>query len=119
MNVTETSKPVPFSEERTISTTHGPIALFDLDGPATPIVTIHANSVSKASFVPQYGTLRGRRRVIAIDLPGHGGSANAIDPQRSYNIPGYADAIHDVLRQFDINDFIVVGHPLGGMSRSK
>jgi len=114
MSFAETAKPVPFYEERTIETTHGPIALFDLDGPSTPIVLIHANSVSKTSFVPQLNELQSKQRVIAIDLPGHGSSANAIDPQRSYNIPGYADAVLEVLRQLDINEFIAVGHSLGG-----
>jgi pimeloyl-ACP methyl ester carboxylesterase len=66
-----------------VETSHGPIALFDLVGPGMPLVMIHAGSVSKEAFRLQFEALRETRRVIAIDLPGHGASANAIDPQRS------------------------------------
>lgn len=90
MSEPDVTAPVSFTDERTVETSHGPIALFDLDGPGTPLVMIHANSVSKESFALQFEALRKTRRVITIDLPGHGASGNAIDPHRSYNIPGYA-----------------------------
>lgn len=114
MSIPDLSSPISFADERTIETSHGPIALYDLPGPGTPLVMIHANSVSKESFRLQLEALRETRRVIAIDLPGHGASANAINPQRSYSIPGYANAVLEVLWQLGVAEFIVIGHSLGG-----
>jgi len=54
------------------------------------------------------------RRVVAFDLPGHGLSDNAIDSERTYNIPGYADALLEALEALGIGRFIALGHSLGG-----
>lgn len=105
---------ITFEAERSVETTHGQISLYDVDGPGLPLVFIHANSVSKDSFAPQLRAFTGTRRLLAFDLPGHGSSGNAIDPRRTYNITGYADAILETLRQLEVDDFVVVGHSLGG-----
>ncbi|WP_064683268.1 alpha/beta fold hydrolase [Rhizobium bangladeshense] len=100
--------------EHVIETTHGQIAVLDIDGPGLPLVMIHANSVSKESFGPQFEALTGLRRMIAVDLPGHGSSSDAVDPLRTYSIPGYAAAVLEALKPRDVGDVIVLGHSLGG-----
>jgi len=42
---------------------------------------------------------RGKHRVIAFDLPGHGMSDNG-DPEKTYNVIAYADVAEDVLRRW-------------------
>jgi pimeloyl-ACP methyl ester carboxylesterase len=75
---------------------------------------IHANSVCKETFHFQIEVLSGTHRIIAIDLPGHGQSSDAIDPLRTYNFNGYADTICELIDALDINRFALLGHSLGG-----
>ncbi|WP_233284234.1 MULTISPECIES: alpha/beta fold hydrolase [Agrobacterium] len=79
-----------------------------------PLVMVHANSLCKEEFTPQIKALSGVRRVIAFDLPGHGFSANANDPRRTYNMSGYADALLEALERMKVNRFLALGHSLGG-----
>jgi pimeloyl-ACP methyl ester carboxylesterase len=86
MSNSEILNSVSISDDRIMETSDAPIALLDVAGPGTPLVMIHANSVSKETFRLQFGALGDMRRAIALDLPGHGASANATDAQRSYTI---------------------------------
>ena len=62
-------------------------------GSGTAVLMIHGNSSSGAVFRNQMtGPLGERYHLIAPDLPGHGDSGDAIDPDRSYSMEGYADA---------------------------
>jgi len=59
-------------------------------------------------------TLARSRRLIAFDLPGHGDSSDAPDPNRTYTRPGLAEATVELLDQLGITEVIVVGWGLGG-----
>ncbi|TCQ15332.1 alpha/beta fold hydrolase [Rhizobium sp. PP-CC-3G-465] len=100
--------------EQTIETSHGQIAVFDTAGSEIPLLMIHANSVCKETFHFQIEALAGKRRVIAVDLPGHGQSSDAIDPLRTYNFNGYAAAICEVIEALGLDRFAILGHSLGG-----
>ena len=52
--------------------------------------------------------------LLAIDLPGHGGSENAPTPEQNYTIPGYAQLIDKAIKRLGIGDYILVGWSLGG-----
>ena len=54
------------------------------------------------------------RRVLALDLPGHGDSSNAKDPDHTYTMPGYAKAAVEVLQHLQISEVVVLGWSLGG-----
>jgi pimeloyl-ACP methyl ester carboxylesterase len=59
---------------------------------------LHGNSSCKEAFDRQLnGALGDEFRLIAIDLPGHGASSDAADPNRTYSFPGYAEAAIAVL----------------------
>ncbi len=76
---------------------------------------IHGNSSAGAIFAPQLEGEIGRNwRVIAPDLPGHGQSGDALDPDRSYSMEGYADAMTEVLTKLGISEAVVFGWSLGG-----
>ncbi|HEY0605142.1 MAG TPA: alpha/beta hydrolase [Herpetosiphonaceae bacterium] len=82
-------------------------------GPA--VLFIHGNSMSGLSFRHQLASnLGAKHRLIAIDLPGHGLSTPAVDPQQIYTLPGYAEIVLAVVEQLDLHDAIVVGWSLGG-----
>ena len=98
-----------------IETSHGRMAVRQSEGPGLPIVFLHGNSGSKDVFDLQFrSALSQAHRLIAIDLPGHGASSDAIDPAESYRVPGYADAVAQVLEALGIEQMAVVGWSLGG-----
>ncbi len=55
-----------------------------------------------------------KHRFIAFDLPGNGQSSDAIDPRRSYALPGLADAVIELLHKLGVEEAIVFGWSLGG-----
>lgn len=100
--------------EKTIETSHGQIAVYDTPGDQIPVLMIHANSVCKETFHFQIEALTGKNRVIAIDLPGHGQSSDAVDPLLTYNFNGYADSVCEVIESLGVDRFAILGHSLGG-----
>jgi pimeloyl-ACP methyl ester carboxylesterase len=79
------------------------------------LVLLHGNSGCKEVFEHQFSYFKsGRFSVLALDLPGHGKSANAVHPQTDYTIPGYAWLVDRVLAQLNVDDYILVGWSLGG-----
>jgi pimeloyl-ACP methyl ester carboxylesterase len=76
---------------------------------------IHGNSSCKEVFRNQYEGAIGREfRCVAMDLPGHGGSSDASDPERTYWMPGYADCVAEVMRVLGYKRHAVLGWSLGG-----
>ena len=51
---------------------------------------------------------------MALDLPGHGASADAKDPQATYCLPGYAELVAAFVKKLDIDNAVIVGWSLGG-----
>lgn len=91
------------------------IAVRQSNGQGPTAVLIHGNSCSSRSFQQQLdGALGDEFRIVAIDLPGHGESANASDPQAIYNMPGYARVVAGVAEQLDLTRAVFVGWSLGG-----
>ncbi|MGD9738554.1 MAG: alpha/beta fold hydrolase [Bauldia sp.] len=98
-----------------ISTSHGEVAVLDVEGPGLPLLFLHGNSSCKEVFVHQLeGPLRARRRLIAIDFPGCGASDDARDPARTYNMAGYAGSVMEVLAALGVSQAAVFGWSLGG-----
>ncbi len=98
-----------------LETSHGKIAVRESAGKGAPLLMIHGNSSASAIFQNQLeGEIGKKWRVIAPDLPGHGQSGDAIDPDRSYSMEGYADAMTEVLEKLGIADAVVFGWSLGG-----
>ncbi|WP_256753920.1 alpha/beta fold hydrolase [Mesorhizobium sp. Mes31] len=101
--------------QKTLETSHGRIAVRETGGKGTTVLLIHGNSSSGAVFRNQFESpLGGRYHMIAPDLPGHGASGDAIDPERSYSMEGYADAMTEVLGLLGVGKAIVFGWSLGG-----
>lgn len=97
-----------------VGTSHGDVALHDTGGAGAPVVFLHGNSLCKEVFAPQLAALGSHCRSIAIDLPGHGASSDAIDPSRTYSLGGYADCVVEVLAAIGIPEAAFVGWSLGG-----
>jgi len=91
------------------------IAGYESAGTGRPIVLIHGNSSSSRVWSKQLdGSLGRKYRLIAIDLPGHGDSGRAPNPEKDYSAPGYSGCIAAIARQLDVKDAVFVGWSLGG-----
>jgi pimeloyl-ACP methyl ester carboxylesterase len=98
-----------------IETSHAKIAVRESDGEGTPVLFVHGNSSSGAVFRNQFEGEIGRTyRMLSFDLPGHGDSSDAFDPDRSYCMEGYADAMVETLGLMNIDRAVVFGWSLGG-----
>ncbi len=62
-------------------------------------------------FMPQINHFADRRRVVAINLRGHGASDA---PQQEYTPPGFADDIAWQCGQLGLQKPVVIGHSMGG-----
>ncbi len=83
------------------------------------MLLIHGNSSCKEIFDYQMARpFIDRYRMIAVDLPGHGGSdpdfEPHFDPQTSYTMKGYAGVMAEVLAALEIDQVAVLGWSLGG-----
>jgi len=97
-----------------VVTTHARIAVSD-SGAGAPVLLIHGNSACKEIFARQFDAPQLERfRLIAFDLPGHGASSDAMDPPRTYCMPGYADVALELLLELGIDRYGVLGWSLGG-----
>lgn len=100
---------------RTIKTSHADIAVSETSGDGLPAVMLHGNSSCKEAFRLQLnGEVGESHRLVAIDLPGHGASSDAFDPERTYCMPGYADAVVETLAAMGVERATVFGCSLGG-----
>lgn len=98
-----------------VDTSHARIALLDTGGGGDPVLLIHGNSSCKEAFARQFESAAlSSLRLLALDLPGHGASADAADPARSYTIGGYAAMVEEVLGTLGIERPVVFGWSLGG-----
>jgi pimeloyl-ACP methyl ester carboxylesterase len=99
----------------TLESHAGKIVCHESDGTGRTLVLVHGNSASSKAFAKQFESPLGRtHRVIAFDLPGHGDSDNATDPAATYNMPGYARVLRDVVKQLGAEDAVFAGWSLGG-----
>lgn len=98
-----------------IETSHATIAVSDTGGSDPVVLMIHGNSSCRGVFRNQLeGAIGQDFRCIAFDLPGHGESSDAIDPERTYWMPGYADTGIELMQALDIPAYAVLGWSLGG-----
>ena len=98
----------------TIATPDARLRVTQSDGPGLPIIMLHGSGSSREAFGRQLESpLALGNRLVAIDLPGHGGSSDAEDPA-AYTLPALASTITTAIEALKIDRFIVLGWSMGG-----
>ncbi|WP_434604872.1 acetoin dehydrogenase dihydrolipoyllysine-residue acetyltransferase subunit [Pseudomonas sp. Z4-7] len=87
------------------------IRYFERGEGATPLVLIHGFGGDLNNWLFNHEALAAGRRVIALDLPGHGESAKTLQRGDLDELSGVVLALLDHL---DINAAHLVGHSMGG-----
>ncbi len=101
--------------ETFVNTKAGRIAITQTEGSGLPVLLIHGNSSCKEVFRNQIqGSVGNLYKCIAMDLPGHGGSENARDPEAIYSMPGYAATALELMDLLGYKQYAVLGWSLGG-----
>jgi pimeloyl-ACP methyl ester carboxylesterase len=82
------------------------------DREGTPLVLLHGSFMTiEASWAALLPTLTTSRKVIAIELRGHGHSTDGKDP---FTYPALAGDVAAVLRHLDVKQADVLGYSMGG-----
>jgi pimeloyl-ACP methyl ester carboxylesterase len=92
------------------------ITYYENESNGPTLLFVHGNSLAAETYKNQYENqdLNGNYHLIAPDLPGHGESGKATDPDEAYTLSGFVDFIVDFVKALDIRNAVFVGHSLGG-----
>lgn len=90
------------------------IAFRESQGTEGAVIFVHGNSCSSRTWSSiMQGPFGQRFRCLALDLPGHGNSAKAGDPE-DYSLPGYAKVLTGFAQATSASSAVIVGWSLGG-----
>ena len=87
------------------------IIYYTITGEGPTILLLHGFMESMAMWLPFLNQLSKKRKVICIDLPGHGQSGCI---GHIHSMEGMADAVFAVLQNEDITQISCIGHSMGG-----
>lgn len=94
----------------------GPVGQLHIDDGGSgglPVVFIHSFGGSTAHWTEQLQHVRGSRRAVAFDLPGHGRTDARVD--EDVTIEDLADDLGTVLDGLKLGRVALVGHSIGGL----
>jgi pimeloyl-ACP methyl ester carboxylesterase len=114
MQLSDISVPeVVLPEDRTISLNGLEFHYLDWDNDgARPILFLHGARLSAHTWDVVCLTLRDRYHSIALDARGHGDSAWS--PDGTYPSDAHVSDVESLVDQLGLNDFVLVGHSMGG-----
>lgn len=92
-----------------------PTAVTKRMSPGPVLLGIHGNSLSRQIFAPLWNDPRFTDySLVTYDLPGHGDSERPERPEETYSFSGYARHLASLVQILGLDDFIIMGHSLGG-----
>lgn len=92
-----------------------PTEVLESGGQGDPIFIFHGNSSAADSFRRLMdGALGQRHRIVAVSFPGHGGSAQASEPEAMYSIQMLGRFASQVVRAHGAARYWLVGQSMGG-----
>jgi pimeloyl-ACP methyl ester carboxylesterase len=84
------------------------------DGP--PVVMIHGLGGSWQNWLENIPRIGQERRVIAVDLPGHGASEM---PREKISISGFGKCVDELCSQLSLDSVVLVGNSMGGFTAAE
>jgi pyruvate dehydrogenase E2 component (dihydrolipoamide acetyltransferase) len=81
------------------------------EGDGAPVLLVHGFGADLNTWMFNQPALAAGRRALALDLPGHGGSAKEVGAGDAENL---TDAVEGALETLDIKRVHLVGHSMGG-----
>jgi pimeloyl-ACP methyl ester carboxylesterase len=91
------------------------LAVYESGGSGPAVLLIHGNSADAQTFSRQLsGDFGNSHRVVAFDLPGHGHSSAAANPEAAYSLGGYASVVVELVERLQRARPVIVGWSLGG-----
>lgn len=81
-------------------------------GHGDPLVLIHGVGMRLEAWEPQLGVLSGLRRIIAVDMPGHGGSKRL---PRGARLADFVAWFGRFLDDLELSSVAVAGHSMGAL----
>lgn len=81
-------------------------------GKGEPLVLLHGVGMQSAAWTPQVRALSHSHQVIALDMPGHGGSSPL--PSDAL-LPDYVAWLHEALVALDLGPVNLAGHSMGAL----
>jgi pimeloyl-ACP methyl ester carboxylesterase len=80
-------------------------------GQAEPVVFVHGLAGQWQNWLENIPRVAQERRVLALDLPGHGLSEM---PQEQISVPGYGRTVEAFVQQLGLERVVLVGNSMGG-----
>lgn len=99
------------SVTRTVEVDGRGVNVVDTGGDGPPLLFIHGLGALWQSWLLNIPPFMHSHRVVALDLPGFGGSEM---PDGPISIPAYARTVDEVCRRLDVECPVVVGNSMGG-----
>jgi pimeloyl-ACP methyl ester carboxylesterase len=90
---------------------HGRDVAYVSGGEGPVLLLIHGIGGDWQTWEPVLEALADHHHVVAVDLPGHGGSAKGAG---DYSLGGLANVLRDLMAALDLERATLVGHSLGG-----
>jgi pyruvate dehydrogenase E2 component (dihydrolipoamide acetyltransferase) len=81
------------------------------EGDGVPVLLVHGFGADLNTWLFAQPALAAARRAVALDLPGHGGSAKEVG---AGDVENLTDAVEGALGALDIEQAHLVGHSMGG-----
>jgi pimeloyl-ACP methyl ester carboxylesterase len=81
-------------------------------GTGTPLVLLHGVGMQSAAWEPQIAALSQSTHVVALDMPGHGGTAPL---PKGAVLPDYVNWLHAALTALDLGPVNLAGHSMGAL----
>jgi pimeloyl-ACP methyl ester carboxylesterase len=110
--------PLAFAQESTttaVKTGYAPVnglkLYYEIHGTGEPLILLHGGVVGITMFGPNLAALSQKRKVIAVELQGHGHTA---DIDRPLTFEAMADDIVALMKFLGIEQADVMGYSLGG-----
>jgi pimeloyl-ACP methyl ester carboxylesterase len=109
--VTEATLPSPPGFEPRVAPFGARRVAYATAGTGSPVVLVHGLGGAASNWAELASHLAKRRRVLVVDLPGHGGSD---PPAAAHSLDSYVDAVAACLEREAAGAAAVVGHSFGG-----